>query len=271
MILTKNIRMQYPVPKKYIEYLTKPFRQEMFTALHSINIKVDDGDRIAFLGSNGAGKTTLLKIIGGLLYPTSGTLTVNGFDTTKNNLKARKRVGFVLNEERSFYWRLTGKQNLVFFGTLDNLRGEELEKKVDELIYLVGLEKSKNKLFAGYSSGMKQRLAIARGLLSDPDILILDEPTRTLDPISAEEISHIISERIHCKKGRTLLIATHSLNEAQSLCNKVCIMKNGKILEYTTIEKIQSLYSSLESCYKTLINSKYTNSMLAPEKSIITV
>src|SRR5690554_13307 len=211
MIIAENISMHYPIPKKYIEYITKPFKQEKFTALHGLSLKIDDGDRVAFLGTNGAGKTTFLKIIGGLLYPTSGTLTVNGCDTSKENLKARKNVGFVLNEERSFYWRLTGKQNLEFFGTLDNLHGEELRNKVQELIKLVGLEDAQNKLFAGYSSGMKQRLAIARGLLSDPDILILDEPTRTLDPISAEDISHIISDRIHSKKGRTLLIATHSL------------------------------------------------------------
>ena len=204
--------MHYPVPKKYIEYITKPFKQDKFTAIHGLNLNIETGDRVAFLGTNGAGKTTFLKIIGGLLYPTSGKLSVNGYDTIKENLKARKNVGFVLNEERSFYWRLSGKQNLEFFGILDNLHGLQLTQKVQELIQLVGLKGAQHKLFAGYSSGMKQRLAIARGLLSDPDILILDEPTRTLDPISAEDISKIISERIHSKKGRTLLIATHSLS-----------------------------------------------------------
>ncbi len=256
MITAENIYMHYPVPKKYIEYITKPFKQDKFTALHGLNFKIETGDRIAFLGTNGAGKTTFLKIIGGLLYPTSGNLNVNGHDTTKENLKARKNVGFVLNEERSFYWRLSGKQNLEFFGTLDNLHGDELQYKVQELIRLVGLEDAQNKLFAGYSSGMKQRLAIARGLLSDPDILILDEPTRTLDPISAEDISHIISDRIHSKKGRTLLIATHSLTEAQALCNKACIMKKGRILVYTEIEKLLTEYGTLERCFKALIGSE---------------
>ncbi len=261
MVSAENIYMHYPIPRKYMEYITKPFKQEKFTALHGLNLNIAAGDRIAFLGTNGAGKTTLLKIIGGLLYPTSGILTVNGYNTVKDNLKARKRVGFVLNEERSFYWRLSGIQNLLFFGTLDNLHGKELEKKVSGLIHLVGLENAQHKLFAGYSSGMKQRLAIARGLLSDPDILILDEPTRTLDPISAEDISHIISERIHSKKGRTLLIATHSLNEAQSLCNKACFMKEGRILEYTTIDKLLTVYGTLDNCYKTLIGNKGADSI----------
>lgn len=261
MINVQNIYMHYPVPKKYVEHITKPFKQDKFIALHGLSLNIETGDKVAFLGANGAGKTTLLKIIGGLLYPTSGTVMVNGYDIIKDNLKARKRVGFVLNEERSFYWRLSGKQNLLFFGTLDNLHGKELEKKVSDLIQLVGLEDAQHKLFAGYSSGMKQRLAIARGLLSDPDILILDEPTRTLDPISAEDISHIISERIHSKKGRTLLIATHSLNEAQSLCNKACIMKDGIILEYTTIEELLSKFDTLDNCYKTLIGNKRANFM----------
>jgi ABC-2 type transport system ATP-binding protein len=272
MVSAENLYMHYPVPKKYIEYITRPFKQEKFTALHGLTLNISAGDRVAFLGANGAGKTTLLKIVGGLLYPTSGTLTVNGYNTVKDNLKARDRVGFVLNEERSFYWRLSGIQNLMFFGTLDNLHGKELEEKVRELIHLVGLEEAQHKLFAGYSSGMKQRLAIARGLLSNPDILILDEPTRTLDPISAEDISHIISERIHSKKGRTLLIATHSLNEAQSLCNKACVMKEGRILEYTAMDKLLTEYGTLDKCYKELIGSGGIDSKQQKiTKSIVTV
>lgn len=258
MITVEDVYMHYPVPKRYIEYITKTFKQETFTALDEINLRINTGDRVAFLGSNGAGKTSLLKIIGGLLYPSSGDVVVNGYNTIKDNRNARKRVGFILNEERSFYWRLTGLQNLRFFGTLDNKYGEELEQNVNDLVRLVGLEKAGNKLFAGYSSGMKQRLAIARGLLSDPDILILDEPTKALDPISAEDIKNIISERIHEKKERTLLIATHSFVEAQSLCNKVCIMENGKILTYTALNELINQYRTLEHCYKSLFGIKTT-------------
>ena len=190
------------------------------------------------------------------MFQSSGKLSVDGYDPKKQNLKVQKRVGFVLNEERSFYWRLTGRQNLLFFGTLDNLHGKKLENIVDELIRLVGLEKAQHKLFASYSSGMKQKLAIARGLISDPKILILDEPTRTLDPISADEISHIISNKIHSEKGKTLLIATHNLNEPTILCNKACFMKNGNIIKYTSIDKLVNSYGSLDNCYKTLIGEK---------------
>jgi ABC-2 type transport system ATP-binding protein len=255
MISIEDVRMDYPVPKKYADLILHPFSKKYFTALHKINFEINEGDRIAFLGSNGAGKTTLLKLIGGLLYPASGNIYVNGYNTIKQNLSARKCVGFVLNEERSFYWRLTGIQNLRFFGALDNWKGTALERKIEELIKLVGLESSANKLFAGYSSGMKQRLAIARGLLSDPDILILDEPTRTLDPVSADDVKNIITQRIHEKKERTLLIATHKLDEAQDLCNKVCIMKSGYILRYSSLEELLTQYVTLDNCYKSIINT----------------
>ncbi|WP_025742489.1 ABC transporter ATP-binding protein [Aquimarina pacifica] len=255
MIIADNIFMQYPMPKKYIEYITSPFRSHKFTALKGVSLNIEAGDRIAFLGTNGAGKTTLLKIIGGLLYPTTGSLTVNGHDTKKESLKAKKKVGFVLNEERSFYWRLTGRQNLLFFASLDNFSGDGLHKKVDDLMDLVGLQEAKDKIFAGYSSGMKQKLAIARGMISSPDILILDEPTRTLDPISADDIASIISKRVHVNKDRTLLIATHSLAEAQRLCDKVCFMKKGAIVDFSSISDIIDKYKTLENYYKLIINS----------------
>ena len=251
--------MHFPVSKRYIDYLMHPFRTDTVQALNNVSTVIQPGDRVAFMGANGAGKTTLLKLIGGLLYPSKGTITVNGFDVKKHNLKARKKVGFVLNEERSFYWRLTGIQNLQFYGALDNLYGAQLNQKIKELIELVGLGKDANRLFAGYSSGMRQKLAIARGLLSQPDILVLDEPTRTLDPISTEEIKSLISRKIHEGKERTLLIATHRLDEAEMLCNKVCFMKHGRILLIQTISEILDEYGSLIKCYQQVMNDKLTH------------
>jgi len=212
MIELKDVSMQYPVPRSYKEHLLKAFRRkERKTALSQVSMVIEAGDRIALLGANGAGKTTLLKLIGGLLYPTIGTVTINGLDTVRENVKARQAVGFVINEERSFYWRLSGFENLRFFGELDNLHGPDLAARINGLLKLVGMDKHADTQVAGYSSGMKQKLAIARGLLADPDILILDEPTRALDPISAREIRTIIQEKLHAQAGKTLLIATHNL------------------------------------------------------------
>jgi len=247
--------MCYPLPKRYIELLLNPFSSKKITALDNISIDIQYGDSVAFLGANGAGKTTLLKLIGGLLYPTKGAILVNGYNTVKHNIKARKSVGFVLNEERSFYWRLTGRQNLAFFGSLDNLSGRNLKNKIDELLDIVKLNEAADNLFAGYSSGMKQKLAIARGLLSDANTLILDEPTRTLDPLFADEIKNILLERIQVNKEKTLLIATHRLDEAESLCNKTCIMKKGHILAFDSTTNLIEKFGSLINCYKKLVDN----------------
>ena len=165
MIQIKDVSMRFPVPKRYVDYLL--FKESnYFNAITDINLDISEGDRVAFLGVNGAGKTTLLKLIGGLLYPTSGEIDVNGYNAIKDNLRARKSVGFVLNEERSFYWRLTAVQNLEFFGVLDNLKGLDLTNKITALLKLVGLGDAQHKLVATYSSGMKQRLALARGAIA---------------------------------------------------------------------------------------------------------
>ncbi|WP_333820172.1 ABC transporter ATP-binding protein [Ohtaekwangia sp.] len=255
MIEIKDVTMQYPVPKRYIDILRNPFKTEKFTALEKCNLTISEGEKIAFLGSNGAGKTTLLKLIGGLLYPSQGNISIHGYNTQSHNVEARKNVGFVINEERSFYWRLTGRQNLAFFGALDNLKGQVLHEKISQLIDLVGLTRHADKLFAGYSSGMKQKLAIARGLLADPKILILDEPTRTLDPIATEEVKELIFKKIHSDRERTLLIATHNLDEAKALCSKICIMKEGKVLHYKSKEETLRTYANLLECYNHVITN----------------
>lgn len=253
MICIQDVSMTFPVPKKYIDYMF--FRRtRYFNALTKINLNIEEGDRVAFLGVNGAGKTTLLKLIGGLLYPSKGTIEVNRHDTVKDNINSRKNVGFVLNEERSFYWRLSGFENLEFFGILDNLSGLSLRNKIKELISLVGLEGAENKQVATYSSGMKQRLALARGLLRDPRILILDEPTRTLDPKAVIDIKSLISSKIHRMSKRTLLIATHRFDEVEELCNKVCIMKNGKVLICESTDIIKARYETIECFYHKIMN-----------------
>jgi ABC-2 type transport system ATP-binding protein len=208
----------------------------VFTALTDAAFDVEKGDRIAVMGPNGAGKTTLLKLIGGLLLPSAGEIVVNGFNTADHNTAARRSVGFVINEERSFYWRLTAIQNLEFFGALDNLWGADLSARIRELIQLVGLQDAADKPVSTYSLGMKQRLALARGLIADPEALILDEPTRALDPVACDEFIELILSRIHSDSRKTLLIATHRLEDALRLCNKVMVIQKGRITAFDRLE-----------------------------------
>lgn len=251
MIDVDNITMRFPKARSIHELIRHPFRKnETFPALIDIDLHFQQGDRVALLGPNGAGKTTLLKLIGGLLLPTEGEIRVNGFSTLRDNGPARRSVGFVMNEERSFFWRLTGRQNLEFFGALDNLQGRLLQARIDELIELVGLGDAAGKPFSNYSTGMKQRLAMARGLLADPDVLILDEPTRALDPLACEDLMELILQRIHADAGKTLLIATHRFDEVRRLCEKVLVIHQGRIRSLDRLSNLDEKQIELPDYYK---------------------
>jgi ABC-2 type transport system ATP-binding protein len=257
LISVRDVTMQFPVVKRYRELLLHPFRRrQVFTALKSVNLEVEKGDRIALLGPNGAGKTTLLKLVGGLLLPTKGEIAVNAYDTLRHNSEARKSVGFVMNEERSFFWRLNARQNLEFFATLDNLSGTAMQERIRELIHFVGLDSHMDKTIDTYSSGMKQRLALARGLIAEPEVLILDEPTRALDPVACEDLNELIVERLHKGSRKTLLIATHRLEEAMRLCDKVLIINDGKILAFNRLSDLNAQGINLSDHYRSNVTPK---------------
>ena len=146
-----------------------------------------------------------------------------------HNAAARKSVGFVMNEERSFFWRLTGRRISNSSAPSTTLSGTSMRDRSKELIHLVGLGEHVDKPVSTYSSGMKQRLALARGLIAEPEVLILDEPTRTLDPVACEDLIDLIIERLHKGSRKTILIATHRLEEAIKLCDKVLVVNEGRL------------------------------------------
>ena len=251
VISVRDVTMRFPITKRYREWVLAPLKaRESFTALRHTTLEIQSGNRVAVMGPNGAGKTTLLKLIGGLLFPTEGEVIVNGFSTLSHNASARKSVGFVFNEERSFFWRLTGLQNLEFFGALDNLSGAHLRDRIHDLIRLVGLENAANKVVSGYSSGMKQRLALARVLIAEPDVLILDEPTRALDPLACDEMVELLLADIHRNSNKTLLIATHRPEEAMTLCNKVMIIDGGHLKGFDSLTDVASNGNALLDYYR---------------------
>jgi len=147
----------------------------------------------------------------------------------KEGQKARSSIGFVTTDERSFYWRLSGRENLQFFATLHNLPQAQVKDRIDELLDVVHLKNRADEPFLNYSAGMKQRMAIARGLLNDPKVLFMDEPTRSLDPGAAKSLRDFIREHIVEERGKTVFISTHQLDEAEQLCDKVAILDEGRI------------------------------------------
>jgi ABC-2 type transport system ATP-binding protein len=207
-------------------------------ALKDVSLEVPEGAIFGLLGPNGAGKTTLLKILSCLILPTAGTVRVAGHDTSRNDGSIQRILGFVSSDERSFYWRLTSRQNLRFFGGLYHIHGKALSDRISYLLDRLELADQADKPFADCSSGMKQRLAMARALLHDPPILLLDEPTRSLDPIAAKHLRRLIAEELNGREKKTLLLATHNLQEAEQLCHRVAVLSGGRVLGEGSIEDL---------------------------------
>jgi len=209
--------------------MRNPGKKDFITTLDGISLKVKEGEVLGLLGPNGAGKSTLIKILCTLILPTKGKAFIKGYDVVKESKEARSRIGFITTDERSFYWRLSGRDNLRFFATLHNMPQSLAKTKVEELLDVVLLKSRADEPFLNYSAGMKQRMAIARGLLNDPDVLFMDEPTRSLDPTSARNLRSFIKEYIAMQSGKTVLISTHQMDEAEQLCDRVAILDQGRI------------------------------------------
>ncbi|AZR74959.1 ABC transporter ATP-binding protein [Anoxybacter fermentans] len=199
-----------------------------FVAVKNVNFKVKRGEIFGLLGPNGAGKTTTIKMISTLLEPTRGKVLVNGYDVVKDARKVRQSLGTVLSGERSIYWKLTGRENLEYFGALYGMKRKEAKARAQELLERLDLSKRGDELVENYSSGMKQRIALGKALMADPPILLLDEPTVGLDPQAALRLREIIMELK--EEGKTILLTTHYMEEADILCDRIAIIDQGEII-----------------------------------------
>ncbi|WP_305064511.1 ABC transporter ATP-binding protein [Methanococcoides sp.] len=239
-IETHDLTKRFTLQKGFTDFFLHPFRKDEVTAVEEVNIKIKNGELFGVLGPNGAGKTTLIKMLCTLITPTEGTAYVNGYDIAKDSGKVRESIGFITADERSFYWRLTGRQNLKFFASLHNFYSQDAEKRIDDLLSLVGLENRADDRFLSYSAGMKQRMAIARGLLNDPEVLFMDEPTKALDPGAAQNLREFIKDRIVKEQEQTVFLSTHHLGEAEQLCDRIMIIDESKIKVIGTIEELKN-------------------------------
>jgi ABC-2 type transport system ATP-binding protein len=198
--------------------------------LKNVSLTVPEASITGLLGPNGAGKTTLLRILATSVLPDGGAAKILGSDVTRHTAQVRARLGFVLSEERSFFWRLTARQNLKFFAVLADMPADAITRRLRELSDLLRLEDELDKPFRDLSTGMRQRLGIARALLHDPEVLLIDEPTRGLDPGAARRTRSFIKEKLCAEMKKSVLLATHNMQEARQLCDRVAFLKNGKIV-----------------------------------------
>ncbi len=221
------------------DLVTKPFQDPgRVQALRGVDLHVKRGEIFGLLGPNGAGKTTLVKILSCLVIPDRGRAVVSGVDVRQED-KVKKLLGLVHSDERSFYWRLTGRENLRFFARLYDVPGPKIEKRIDELLEKVDLAEASTRRFSDYSSGMKQRFAIARALLHDPPILLMDEPTRSLDPAASLSLRALIRDELKGRDGKTILLATHNLHEAEALCDRIAILVEGSVRQVGTVGEVR--------------------------------
>jgi len=197
------------------------------TAAAGVDLEVGEGEIVALLGPNGAGKSTLLRILSTTVLPDEGTALLAGHRVDVDPAAVRRSIGVSLSEERSWYYRLSGRQNMEFFGALHGLSKPDARRRADELLEDVGLADAADRRFDGYSAGMRARLSLARTLLVDPPVLLLDEPTRALDPLAALDFRRRAMEL--ASDGKAILFATHDLHEAAAVANRVVLLARGRV------------------------------------------
>lgn len=235
-IETFSISKQFPKLSGWRKYASR--LQTNQPAVDEVNIQVKAGELFGLLGPNGAGKTTLIKMLSTLILPTSGSALVNGFDLTQDGL-IKASIGLVTSDERSFFWRLTGRQNLEFFAQLHAVPPHQIDDRVEEVLHHVALLDEADQRFLTFSTGMRQRLSIARALLTQPNLLFLDEPTKGVDPIATQKFHKLILNQLKSELGVTIFLTTHNLEEAQTLCDRIAIMNTGQIRACGTVAELR--------------------------------
>ncbi|MBN1827099.1 MAG: ABC transporter ATP-binding protein [Candidatus Eisenbacteria bacterium] len=235
-VRVRNLTKWYPIRRGLGEWMRAPFRRSRLRALHEVGFQVEEGEIVALLGPNGSGKSTVLKILASLVLPTEGSAEVHGFDVTRRSLETRGRIGYCMSEERSFYYRLTGRQNLRFFGRLLGLPPERIERDLEDAAELLRIGEIDDR-FMTYSTGTRQKLSVARALLGGRPVLLLDEPTRGLDPYTAGRFLERIRS-ISRETGRAVLISSHDLGAVDRVADRLAFLHKGELLACGEPEQI---------------------------------
>ncbi len=218
------------------------FKREKVTveAVKNLNLEIREGQIVGLLGINGAGKTTTIKMLSTLLAPTVGNISIDGMDAVKNATEVKKFINMVAGGERMIYWRLTGRENLWYYGQLYGVEEKVLKKRMEYLLELVGLTEKQDVPVERYSKGMKQRLQIARGLINDPRYIFMDEPTLGLDAAISKELREYVKQ-IAYKEGKSILLTSHYMQEVEELCEYIYILDHGTVIAQGTPKELAHL------------------------------
>ncbi len=237
LLEVKNLTKIFNPSRSFFERGETSFKNRQPTvALKDLSFSLKKGRILGIIGPNGAGKTTLLKIISTIIIPDKGTVVINNFSLGIDDEKIKPLIGIASPEERSFYWRLTGRQNLDFYAAMYGLSRESAGSRIAELLDQFKISYA-DKRFDIYSTGMKKKFSLIRALLHSPRLLLLDEPTKSLDYNCARELRTMI--KTIAQQGTTTIIATHDINEAQNLCGLFLIIKKGVNIGYGSLKTLQ--------------------------------
>lgn len=229
-----------------VQNLTKIYGTQK--AVNDISFEAKKGEIVGFLGPNGAGKSTTMKIATCYLTATAGTVEVCGFDVQKLPMEARRNIGY-LPEHNPLYLEMYVKEFLEFIGGIYGLKGQTLQKRIDEIIELLGLTLEYKKKIGQLSKGYRQRVGLAQALIHDPQVLILDEPTTGLDPNQLAEIRGVIR---NIGREKTVIFSTHIMQEVEAICDRVIIINRGNIVEDTSLDNLQKAGKTMEEVFREL-------------------
>ena len=221
-----------------IKNVSKTFNNNI-KAIDNLNLKINDGEIVGFIGLNGAGKTTAIKMMTGILQPDKGTIKVNGYDIVKDGLKAKQIIGYIADSPDMFL-KLTGMEFINFIANIYKVPLDVRKKRIKEFGKRFGLSDVLNKPMQGYSHGTRQKMMVVAALVHDPDVWILDEPLIGLDPTSAFELKKMMRE--HADKGNSVFFSTHVLEVAEKLCDRIAIIDKGKVVFIGTLKELKDKY-----------------------------
>ena len=236
----ENVEKYFPPAASGWRALLHPVSRLTVPALRGISFEVKPGEVLAVVGANGAGKSTLLRILTTLLIPTRGRAQVCGFDVAREPAKVRLRIGYHTGGDACFYSRLSAKENLMLFAVLNNISEDEASKRIAEITGPFGLGELLDRQVRTLSTGNVHRLGLARAMLHRPSMLILDEPTRSLDPLAAAEFRRFLLRDIVGAHGTTMIFASHTLAEVEQLAGRIAVLDNGRMLACDTLAGLKS-------------------------------
>jgi ABC-2 type transport system ATP-binding protein len=237
-VAVRGFSKRFAVRRPWLDTLRHPLRRDFAPVVQNVSLEIRPREFFGLLGPNGAGKSTFFRMLSTAVLPDAGSATVIGFDVVRQPREVRRVLACVTAEERSLNWRLSARENLRLFASLYGLRGAERTQRIDEVLETVQLTDAGEKMVARFSSGMRQRLLIGRALLDRPAVLLLDEPTRSLDPVSARRFRTFLREELVGRQGCTVLLATHNSEEAFELCDRIAILDRGRLLAVGTAARI---------------------------------